>query len=257
MVTRVLFFRNLFISRKGSSFRCLQQAQIWKGLAPSMSEDIKKLDLIYSKVFIDGWGAMLQFSGEEEVSICLFLLAPHTFLHRSGNEPSLKQVNLSQGKAASTLCSGHLQPHVLGAEPIPSGMLQSLPKKAEMILLTQEKGFFWWQSCWTTDHGWSLLLGWQQLLFSLPLLFWKGKYESAGGSKLLFQLGIMTKVGKPHLERQTFFSQGNVWFSGEFTFKNKIYPIWPLKPPSFRQRCHGSMKSQWWTFIVFICNLFC
>lgn len=28
------------------------------------------------------------------------------------NEPSLKQVPLSQGKAASTLCSGHLQPRV-------------------------------------------------------------------------------------------------------------------------------------------------
>lgn len=45
--------------------------------------------------------------------------------------------------------------------------------------------------------------------FLSPFCFEREKYESVGSSQLLFQLGVMTKVGKPHFQKQTFFSQGN------------------------------------------------
>ena len=52
-------------------------------------------------------------------------------------------------------------------------------------------------------------LGGGSFSFLSPFCFEREKYESVGGSQLLFQLGLMTKVGKPHFQKQTFFSQGN------------------------------------------------
>lgn len=45
-------------------------------------------------------------------------------------------------------------------------------------------------------------------LFSLPFVL-KENHVYVGGSKLLFQLDIMTKDVKPHFQKQTCFSHGN------------------------------------------------
>lgn len=95
------------MSRK-ESFRCLQQAQIWKGSAPSMTEDILKIapDL---KQGLYRWlrcHVPIQFP-----TFALFYCLLTGFL----SEASLKQEKLSQGKAGSTLSTGHLKPRVLQA----------------------------------------------------------------------------------------------------------------------------------------------
>lgn len=83
-------------------------------------------------------------------------------------------------------------------------MLQSILKEDKMVPMSL-KQIFLVVAAGEERMGKMWCLGGSSFSFLSLFCFEREKHESVGGSQLLFQLAFMTKVGKPHFQKQTCF----------------------------------------------------